>query len=487
MKTFFKNSLLKISLFGSILSLCCAASCNKSTNTGGGTNPPPVVTPTGEVDFWLTKGDKSVLFQKQAALPFSTTTNSNTTLTVDTAQTFQTIDGFGFTLTGGSAEHLLGMTQDARTALLRELFAFDGINIGISYLRVSVGASDLNSSVFSYNDLPAGETDPQITRFDFGPDKNTVIPVLKEILAINPAIKIMGSPWSPPVWMKDNGDTRGGSLKPEWYDAYARYFVRYIQEMKKEGIRIDAITVQNEPLHPGNNPSLLMLAEQQATFIKQSLGPIFRSNNIDTKIIIYDHNADRPDYPITILNDPEAKQYIDGSAFHLYGGQIGALEQVHNAHPDKALYFTEQWIGAPGNFPEDLKWHTANLTIGATRNWCRTVLEWNLTNNPSLTPYTDRGGCSKCLGAVTISGNSVQRNPAYYIIAHAAKFVRPGSVRIESAQNTNLPNVAFKTPDGKKVLLVLNNVNTPISFNVKVGARSFASRLDPSAVGTYVW
>ncbi|MGV3658062.1 MAG: glycoside hydrolase family 30 protein, partial [Chitinophagaceae bacterium] len=228
-------------------------------------------------------------------------------------------------------------------------------------------------------------------------------------------------------------------------------------------------------------------AEQQAQFIKQSLGPQFKASGIDTKIIIYDHNADRPDYPITILNDPEAKQYIDGSAFHLYGGQIGALEQVHNAHPDKALYFTEQWIGAPGNFPEDLKWHTANLTIGATRHWCRTVLEWNLTSNPSLTPYTDRGGCSQCLGAVTISGNSVQRNPAYYIIAHASKFVRPGSVRIGSAQNTNLPNVAFKTPDGKKVLLMLNNVNTPISFNVKVGARSFASRLDPGAVGTYVW
>ena len=486
MNTFFKHSLLKLSLLGVIVSICSAASCNKSSSSTGNNNPPPVA-PAGAVEMWMTKGDKSVLFQKQADVPFTTSSNSNTTLTVDTAQTFQTIDGFGFTLTGGSAEHLLGMGQAQRTALLRELFAFDGTNIGISYLRLSIGASDLSSSVFSYNDLPAGQTDPQMTKFDLGPDKTNVIPVLKEILAINPQIKIMGSPWSPPVWMKDNGDTRGGSLKPEWYDAYARYLVKYIEDMGKEGIRIDAVTVQNEPLHPGNNPSLLMLPEQQAAFIKQSLGPIFRSNNITTKIIIYDHNADRPDYPITVLNDPEAKQYIDGSAFHLYGGQIGALEQVHNAHPDKALYFTEQWIGAPGNFPEDLKWHTANLTIGATRNWCRTVLEWNLTNNPSLTPYTDRGGCSKCLGAVTIDGSSVQRNPAYYIIAHASKFVRPGAVRIGSALNTNLPNVAFKTADGKKVLLVLNNVNTPISFNVKVGNRSFASRLDAGAVGTYVW
>ena len=495
MRTFFNQSLLKIAVLAGVVSLCCAASCNKSTGTnGGGTPPPPPPPPppvqgAADVAWWLTKGNKSVLFQQQTTpLSFTNTPNASAfTITVDTAQVFQEIDGFGFTLTGGSAEHLLGMGQAERTALVRELFAFDGKNIGISYLRLSIGASDLSSSVFSYNDLPAGQTDPQMTKFDLGPDKTTVIPVLKEILAINPAIKIMGSPWSPPVWMKDNGDTRGGSLKPEWYDAYARYFVKYIQEMGKEGIKIDAITVQNEPLHPGNNPSLLMLAEQQAAFIKQSLGPIFRSNNITTKIIIYDHNADRPDYPITVLNDPEAKQYIDGSAFHLYGGQIDALSQVHNAHPDKNLYFTEQWIGAPGNFPEDLKWHTANLTVGATRNWCRTVLEWNLTSNPTLTPYTDRGGCSQCLGAVTISGNSVQRNPAYYILAHPSKFVRPGSKRISSNVSSTLPNVAFKTPDGKKVLIVLNSGGAAQSFNVKQGARTFTASLDAGAVATYIW
>ena len=486
MKTFLKSQLLPAVILFTTLSVCGAAACNKTsrnTNTDNGQST------AQKVEWWLTKGDKSVQFQKQlTTLPFTTPANNALpTITIDAAQTFQTMDGFGFTLTGGSAEHLLGMGQTERTALLRELFAFDGTNIGISYLRLSIGASDLSSSVFSYNDLPAGQTDPQMTKFDLGPDKTTVIPILKEILAINPAIKIMGSPWSPPTWMKTNGDTRGGSLKPEWYDAYARYFVKYIQEMGKQGIRIDAITVQNEPLHPGNNPSLLMQAEDQAQFIKKSLGPIFKASNIDTKIIVYDHNADRPDYPITILNDPEAKQYVDGSAFHLYGGQIDALEQVHNTHPDKHLYFTEQWIGAPGNFPEDLKWHTANLTIGATRNWCRTILEWNLTNNPALTPYTDRGGCSKCLGAVTIDGNSVERNPAYYIIAHAAKFVRPGAKRIFSNSTNPLPNVAFKTTDGKTILLVLNNGNSTQTFNVKSGNQTFTANLDGGAVATYVW
>src|SRR5690606_11022530 len=198
-------------------------------------------------------------------------------------------------------------------------------------------------------------------------------PLLKEILAINPAIKIMGSPWSPPVWMKDNGSSIGGSLKTEYHDAYAQYFVKYIQEMKANGITIDAVTIQNEPLHPGNNPSLLMPAEAQKEFVRDHLGPEFEKNNIKTTIIVYDHNADRPDYPITILDDPEAAKYIDGSAFHLYGGTIDAVSQVHDAHPNKNLYFTEQWVGAPGDFAKELTWHTENLIIGAPRNWCKTV------------------------------------------------------------------------------------------------------------------
>jgi glucosylceramidase len=437
---------------------------------------------------WLTKGDGSVLFQKQAAtMRFGAVAGSASTITVDTTETYQTIDGFGYTLTGGSAQHLLGMRAPARAALLKELFDTTGNNIGVSYLRVSIGASDLNERAFSYNDMPAGQTDVELKNFDLGPDKTTVVPVLKEILAINPAIKIMGSPWSPPAWMKDNSDTRGGSLKPEYYDAYARYFVKYIQAMQAEGIAIDAITVQNEPLHPGNNPSLLMLPEQQAAFIKQSLGPVFRSVGVATKIIIYDHNLDRPDYPITILNDAEARQYVDGSAFHHYAGTIDAMSQVHSAHPDKALYFTEQWIGAPGDFPNDLKWHIRNLIIGAPRNWSRTVLEWNLSSNRALQPHTDRGGCDRCLGAITIDGDTVTRNPAYYIIAHASKFVRPGSVRIGSNVFSNLPNVAFKTPEGKKVLVVLNDANTAQTFHVQFGGRKLATTLDAGAAGTYVW
>lgn len=440
------------------------------------------------VESRITRANRSALFARQPALSFSRTLPEGLpVITVRTDSGYQSIEGFGFTLTGGSAGHLLGMTPDARRALLTELFDTTGNNIGISYLRLSIGASDLNAKVFSYNDLPAGETDPEMNRFDLGPDRQDVIPVLKEILAINPNIKLMGSPWSPPVWMKTNGDTRGGSLKPEWYDAYARYLVRYVQEMAKEGIRIEAITIQNEPLHPGNNPSLLMLPEEQAAFIKRSLGPQFRQAGLNTKIIIYDHNADRPDYPISILNDPEARQYVDGSAFHLYAGPITALGQVKAAHPDKHLYFTEQWTGAPGNFAEDLQWHVTNLTIGATRNWARCVLAWNLSSNPQLTPYTDRGGCNACLGGVTIDGNRVVRNSAYYMTAHAARYVRPGSVRVSSNEVEGIANVAFRTPGGKLVLVAINTSKEVRQFAVRSGGRLFATSLAPGSVGTYLW
>jgi glucosylceramidase len=446
--------------------------------------------PTKDVEFWLTDPSQEIKFQIQDSLTFQTEGNTQAaglTIQINPETSYQEIDGFGFTLSQGSAIHLLGMSDSARRTLLEELFGKKGSQISISYLRLAVAASDLNERPFSYNDLEDSlAVDLELEKFDLGPDRKDVIPILKEILAVNPDIKLMASPWSPPSWMKDNKDTRGGSLLEEYEPVYAQYLVKYIQEMKVEGITIDALTIQNEPLHPGNNPSLLMLPEQQARFIGVHLGPAFREAEIRTKILIYDHNADRPDYPITVLQDSLANPFIDGSAFHLYGGKIEALSEVHQAFPDKHIYFTEQWIGAPGNLAGDLTWHAKNLIIGATRNWAKTVLEWNLTSNLSLTPFTDRGGCDRCLGAVTIDADSVTRNPAYYIIGHASKFVVPGSVRIDSNEVEGLPNVAFQRPDGNLVLIVLNEGSEPKIFSAKFAEKTFQARLNPGAVGTFI-
>jgi glucosylceramidase len=442
-----------------------------------------------KVDVWLTNADRSALFEQQKQSPeFKSNTDQHATIKVTEDTTYKPIDGFGFALTGGSAMHMIRMSAPSRAALLKELFATDHNNIGVSYLRLSIGSSDLNDHVFSYDDLPAGAIDINLEKFDLGPDKDDVIPVLKEILAINPNIKILGSPWSAPVWMKTNGDTRGGSLKPEYYKVYADYLVKYIKSMQANGIRIDAITVQNEPLHPGNNPSMYMPADAQTTFVKNNLGPAFKNANLNTKIIIYDHNADRPDYPDSVLNDPEARKYIDGSAFHLYRGKIEALSQVHNANPDKNLYFTEQMVIERGNARGlNVSSPVERLVVGATRNWCRNVLEWNIAAGPDNKPYTDRGGCSICQGAVTIDSDSVKRNVAYYVIAHASKFVRPGSVRIASNIPESLPNVAFKTPSGKKVLIVTNNGPEAQNFNIQYKGKTVQVSLQSKSVGTYIW
>jgi len=272
---------------------------------------------------------------------------------------------------------------------------------------------------------------------------------------------------------------------PQYYGAYANYFVKYVQAMKSRGIVIDAITIQNEPLHGGNNPSMVMTAAQQADFIKNHLGPAFAAASIATKIIVWDHNCDRPDYPIEVLNDPAAKQYVNGSAFHLYAGNINALSQVHNAHPDRHLYFTEQYTPANGDFAADLKWHLENVIIGSMRNWSRNALEWNLANNASFGPHTP-GGCTVCKGAVTI-GSTITRNVAYYIIAHASKFVRPGSKRVHTDIPGSLLNAAFVTPVGKKVLIVLNNGGGVQGFNIKFRDKWVSTTLAAGGVGTYVW
>jgi len=447
----------------------------------------PTINVNNEIDVWITSPHNNILFsQQKTPLRFGSVSNSFPVIEVDTTISYQEIDGFGNCLTGGSAMLINKMNPANRRALLRELFSTDGSNIGISYLRISIGASDLSESVFTYDDMPDGQSDQEMIHFSIDAEKKDLIPVLKEILEINPSLKIMGSPWSAPVWMKTNGSSHGGSLKTECFEPYAMYFVKYINAMKAEGISIDAITIQNEPLHPGNNPSMYMTATDQAAFIKNNLGPAFKSAGLKTKIVVYDHNCDKPDYPITIYSDPDAARYVDGAAFHLYGGTIDAMTSVHNAYPGKNLYFTEQWVGAPGNLPADLTWHVKQLVIGATRNWSRNMLEWNMASDPSWDPHTD-GGCNRCLGTVTIDGNNVTRNPAYYILAHCAKFVRPGSVRIGSNMPVGLPNVAFRTPSGRKVLIVLNDTGSSGNFNIMFQGETVSFNLERNSVATFTW
>ena len=487
-----RNLKTKTSYWSKIILCCCSVlllgfiDCNKNkTQDNGGTKPdlPPS---KSDVDFYLTTGNQSSLLQKQnITLAFKTASNGYPDIIVDTSQTYQTVDGFGFSLTDASASLISDLPSSLQNDLLKELFGSDSNSISISYLRVSIGASDLSASAYTYDDMPSGKTDINLQNFSLRRDQSKVIPVLKSVLAINPNIKILGSPWTPPTWMKSNNNSVGGSLLQQYYSVYAQYFVKYIQAMKAEGITMDAITVQNEPLYGGNNPSMLMSAAEQTNFIKNYLGPAFQAASINTKIIVYDHNADRPDYPLTILDNATARQYVDGSAFHLYGGDISALSTVHDSYPSKNIYFTEQYTSSTGDFAGDLKWHLKNVIIGSMRNWSRNALEWNLANDPYFSIHTP-GGCSDCKGALTII-SGYTRNVSYYIIAHASKFVPPGSYRIASNNTGSLYNVAFKRPDGKKALIVENDGSSSQTFNINFNGRRVTVSLDGGAVGTFVW
>lgn len=467
-----------------------------------------------EIEAWVTNADRSMLFQQQPEkIIFGNEEGKGLPIIIDDRQEYQTIDGFGFAMTEGSAFHLHRMSAPARQQILKEMFATEGKNVGFSYIRLTLGASDLNNFVYSYNDLPDGKKDLAMKKFSLGHDYDDIIPVMKEILKIVPDIKIMSSPWSAPAWMKEMYNVRGGALRNECYNAYAIYFTKYVQAMAKEGINIDVVTVQNEPLNSRNTPSMPWYWQQQNEFVRDHLGPAFKAAGLKTKIVIFDHNCDRPDYPLAILSDPVTSQYVDGSAFHHYRGYMSGMSTVHRARPDKNINFTEQMLTErPGSKTINIASSVKRLVVDVTRNWSKNSILWNYAADPQNDPHTDNGGCSMCQGAITIDGDKVTRNIAYYAVAHASKFVRPGSVRIASTdafdpgvditedeeraevrratvvEHSNvLPNVAFKTPDEKIVLVVANDSWSQQAVKIQYKGRFANLRLAPGSVGTFIW
>lgn len=444
----------------------------------------PVALPRTAAAFLTTADQRCLLRQHAEPLCFDTAENGLPAIHVDRCKSYQTMEGFGFSLTGGSALLISRLPEAIKRDLLSELFTDTGI--GVSFLRLSIGASDLSERSFSYNDLADGESDFALSRFDLLAGDREVLALLREILALNPDIKIIATPWSAPCWMKTNQAWVGGKLRPECYAVYAQYFVKYLLAMREQSITVHAITPQNEPQNYKNDPSMVMEAEEQAEFIKNHLGPALDTNGLaEVEIFCWDHNCDAKEYPLAVFADPAARRYLSGSAWHLYGGEIGVLSEIHDAYPDMKLYFTEQWVGSDGHFGGDLLWHIRNVLIGATRNGCSVVLEWNLASDPHCCPHT-AGGEARCVGALTIDGERISRNVAYYIIAHAAKWVKPGAVRIHSTTEV-LANVAFLTQEGQIVLLVLNDGGEAQTFSIAWEGQNATAMLPANSVATFVW
>ena len=410
------------------------------------------------------------------------------TVVVDSSRTFQTMDGFGAALTDSSA-WLLGkaMLPKQRLTLLQSLFDPRG-GAGLSYLRLPMGSSDFSLTEHSFDDIPAGQTDYHLKRFSIAYDEAYIIPVLKQIMAVNPRLKVMASPWSAPAWMKDSGKLIGGRLKNDdaTYRAYADYFVRFIQAYATRGIRIDMITLQNEPENPAQRYPCMGMTPADEVRLAKLLGARFQAAKITTKIVVWDHNWDHPGYSLQVLKDAGARRYIDGTAFHGYAGDVAAQSKVHDAFPNKSLYFTESTGGSfATDFSSNLMWDMTNLLVGSSRNWARTVLKWNLILDEKNGPRLP-GGPDNCRGVVTLNRKTgkVAREEEYYAFAHAAKFVTPGARRIFTDDPSS---VAFVNPDASTAMLLFNASSLLQRYRIRWKGHLLDETLPPRSVVTLVW
>lgn len=361
---------------------------------------------------------------------------------------------------------------------------------------------------YSYDDLcqqtdtacttPAGKADPELAHYSLAHDQEYILPLLTKALALNPSIHVMLTPWSPPGWMKTSGSMLGAnpdtkqpsSLRKEFYPALANYLVKTVQGYQAAGVPIYALSVQNEPLYtPPTYSGMQMLAEDQAAFFADALGPAMVAAGLKTKVMAYDHNWDQPDYPETVLKDPKAGALAAGTAWHHYAGAPAVMTEIHDEFPQKDEWVTESSGGTwqKGNV---LAEEAAEL-IAVTRNWARSYVLWALATDLDHGPHV--GGCGTCRGLVTIDlnkpGNPVKLEPDYYVLGHASKFLLPGAVRIGSDEpaGKQLKDVAFRNVDGTIVLYILNAATTSQALRVGFHRKTVATILPAGSVATFVW
>jgi glucosylceramidase len=441
-------------------------------------------------DNYVTSGDVKTLAEHWLKAP--DLLFEGNLIEINDKQKYQEIDGFGASMTDSSAYLIGNLNSDRRVSVLEDLFD-PNIGIGLTYLRQPMGASDFRRVDYSYDDIPDSLMDYNLNYFSINYDTTYIIPLIQEALGISPEIKIMGTPWSPPKWMKTSKQFGYGSLinDDRVYRALANYFVKYIQAYASWGIDIDAVTLQNEPYYePYSYPGMHMEPADQIRLIK-FMGPFFEANDIDTKILVWDHNWDRPEFPTAVLNDSQVNQYTAGTAWHWYGGDISAQSQVHDAYPDKDTYFTE---GSDGTWQsQDFGWgliDNGNLIVRATRNWAKTVVKWNLALDQNNGPKTS-GGCDTCHGVITIDSitHAVSHRPQYYALGHASKFVRPGAVRIQSTESagSGIENVVFQNRDNSIVCLVTNASASSHNLKIAWNNKSFIYPLPAVSFSTFVW
>lgn len=439
--------------------------------------------------MWLTTADETQKLAPQPPQPSLGPAVGDESVTIDSSRHFQKVQGFGAAMTDASAQVMSSLPDAKRHALMSELFGRSDGGLGLSFTRLTVGASDFSTYDYSYDDPPGNLPDPKLRYFSIAPAKRSVLPSVREALAINPNLLVMISPWSAPAWMKTTKSLIKGSLVPEYYPAFADYLAKTVQAFESEGVRVSMLTIQNEPnFEPDNYPGERVDSAARAEIIGRHVGPRFEKLGLKTRILDWDHNWDHPEMPLAVLADPTAAHYVSGIAWHCYNGDVPAQTKVHDAYPQKDAWLTEcSGGGWSGTFAETLGWMTDKLIIGASNNWSRGTVLWNLALDPQHGPHT--GGCTDCRGVVTIdpATGAVSRNVEYYVLGHASRFVFPGAYRVHAAlRGDDVHATAFLDPDGSRVaILWRKSGDGPVSIAVD-GVR-YAVTLPKGSVATLRW
>lgn len=440
------------------------------------------------VNVWLTTDDQSRLLQPQPSIMFTDAGGGSNCVVVDESQVYQQIEGFGaaFTDTTGYNLNEVAKASDRTNAMLN-LFTRTGGGIGLSFMRIPMGASDLARYSYSYDDLPAGQTDTNLSSFSIAHDLTDIIPLIQQARQLNPQLELMANPWSPPGWMKTSGSMIGGSLLPAMYAPFANYFVKFIKAYQARGIPIDYISLQNEPLYePSDYPGMSMDAATQTVVLRDYVLPALATNELATKVLVYDHNWDRADYPETVLSDATnlSSPQVAGIAWHGYGGTPGVMLSLANQYPSKGNYETEHsggsWVGDQirADFEE---------IIHVMRSQGKCYLKWNLAGDQNDGPHS--GGCDSCTPLVTVNSSSgqISYSPDFYTLGHFSKFILPGAHRIYSSNGAGIVSAAFLNADGSKALVAYNDSAASNTFQVKWGRQAFTYSLPSYAGVTFTW
>ena len=437
---------------------------------------------------FLTARDSGARLTEQPSLGPDAGEPDLPSVSVDTERRFQVIEGFGGAFTEAAAVNWLALGAARREELLEACFDKDRGH-GYSLCRVHMGSCDFALGNYAHVETP---DDMALASFSIARDRQALLPFIKAAQRVaGEPIKLLASPWSPPAWMKTNGQMNGGGmLRAECRRAWARCYARFIEAYEAEGVPIWGVSVQNEPAATQAWDSCIYTAEEERDFVRDFLGPELEAAGLGhVRIVIWDHNRDlMVERAHTVYSDPEAARYVWGTGFHWYGeDHFDHVQQVHDAWPDKHLLFTEGCQeGGPHHGSWELGERYARSMINDLNRWTVGWIDWNLVLDHEGGPNHVGNFCSAPIHTDAAS-DTFSLQSSYYYLGHFARFMRPGARRVlcaSSRQDTEA--TAFRNVDGSAALVMMNRTGQSQRLAVRIDDASGVAELPPRSIATCV-